>query len=408
MTKRPRPESIAFQEFVPSEHVDNKRCIWCGQESRYNRAHIISRKLTVSSHASAILKYSICETCNSKCGEVEQWVLRHSPLGWIRFFYYFDSNRRSDSATFFSYFFAYNVGEWVVYNLDINRSRRTVPTQLLLSHDDTLTMYTQNPEVGQYEGLERIASSIRRGDYRTDIKHSLPADFHARVLIREGKVWVISRTKAEFDQLVRAFDSSRYDAKAGHLCQLQDSGRARQHFQWSRSNWLKFCVKIAYETLCLFEGQERCLAPEFETVRQYVLAGCSSHHRELVFGEHGPLDLRNTPSAVNVDLTSKQAFPRPFSALLTNTEPGMHVVAIYEIGGWICSSVSIAGFPPCFIAMGGPDVHLLDLYQLVYDEQEDQFHFLRLAYDQARPVIPVRVSGDPRAIARTYGLRAVG
>lgn len=408
MMRRPRRDFIAFQEFMPSEQAGDKRCIWCKQYSRHNRAHIISRKLTLSSHAAAILRYSVCETCNSKCGEVEQWVLRHSPLGWIRFFYYFDSNRRSDPTSLFSYFYAHNVGEWVIYNLDTSQSRRAIPAQLFLLHDGTLRMYTENPQAVHYDEFEKIAPSIRKGDYRADIKDSLPIDFHARALIKKGKVWVISRTKTEFDQFVKTFDSSKFESTPGHWYQLQGSGQDRQHFQWSRSNWLKFCTKIAYETLCLFEGPKRCLAPEFEAIRKYVLAGGSAHYRELVFDENGPLDAQNTPSVINADLTLGQVFPQPFPALLTHTEPGMHAVTIYEIDGWVCSSVSIAGFPPCFIAMGGPNVHLLDLYELVYDEQEDQFHFLRLAYEQTRPVIPLHLSGDVKdTIARTYGLKAI-
>ena len=83
----------------------------------------------------------------------------------------------------------------------------------------------------------------------------------------------------------------------------------------------------------------------------------------------------------------------------------MHEVILYEIDGWVCSSISISGFPACCIVLGGPDTHLKDLYMLVYDNQTDEFDTVCLAYNHYKPVIPLPIQGKMReALLRTYKL----
>ncbi len=61
------------------------------------------------------------------------------------------------------------------------------------------------------------------------------------------------------------------------------------------------------------------------------------------------------------------------------------------------------------IVMADPGCHLGDLYQMVYDDEEDQFHFLRLACDHNKPIIPLDVDEIVGSgIARTYGLKPFG
>ncbi len=104
-------------------------------------------------------------------------------------------------------------------------------------------------------------------------------------------------------------------------------------------------------------------------------------------------------------MTQGQNCPHDFFALLPCVSPGMHEVILYEIDGWVCSSVSVSGFPSLCIVLGGPDTHLRDLYMLVYDNQTDEFDTVRLAYDRYRPIIPLPTQGKMReALLRTYNL----
>jgi hypothetical protein len=93
--------------------------------------------------------------------------------------------------------------------------------------------------------------------------------------------------------------------------------------------------------------------------------------------------------------------------MLSHAEAGMHSITIYESEGWICGSVSFAGFPPSALVLGGPDEHLEDIYSVVYDEVEGTFHYSRLAFDSTKPIIPMAVSGDLSVLAKTYGLRPI-
>jgi hypothetical protein len=85
----------------------------------------------------------------------------------------------------------------------------------------------------------------------------------------------------------------------------------------------------------------------------------------------------------------------------------MHAVALYEIGGWICSSISIAGFPPSFLVLAGPDAHLDDFYIAIYDDEEDEFHYLKLPNDCQSPLValPLEERGDFTQVFETYHLK---
>lgn len=398
---------IAFQEYVPHEQKNDDRCIWCKLCMPRNKAHIISKKLTNSSHATAVLKFAVCQKCNSKCGDIEQWILRRSPLTWVRFLCYQDSNNNAECMTVPSYFYAKNFGEWLVYNIEAGR-RKVIPSQVLLLRNGNVTMFSQKPQITQESESEAIATSLRNARFRTDINRKLPTDFSPRALFEKGTVVVISRTEKDSRRFLEEMLTQKFNVTSLDLLHSGGSAEDRQHFKWSRTNWLKFCAKISYETLCLFEGPRRCLEPEFEKIRNYVLQGVSKGHKEVVFAEHGPISDSDIPTFINADLTVGQKCPSKMSAMLGYAEPGMHHVIIYEIDGWICSSVAIAGFPPCFLVMGGPNAHLDDLYQMIYDEQDDHFNFLKLAYDQTRPVISLQVEGNVKeTIMRTYKLKAI-
>ncbi len=396
-------EFIALQRFAPKEYQGESKCIWCKQQAPRNRAHIISRKLTLTSHETAVLKYSVCQTCNAKCSQIERWVLRNSPLGWVRLYFYLGSNKGSDSSTIPAYFYDEDQREWLIYTLEGWKSSKTIDSQLILTNEGQLRLIAEHLPDTQ---LETIRNSIGTATYAVDIRPTLPENFSPRALVDSGRVIVIARTQTELDTYVDTVGNSRPEEELRHRVQPKSTTGSRQHFKWSNENWLKFCAKIAYETLCLFEGPDRCLKPEFERVRFYVLAGASDHHREVVFDEHGPVSHQDGPIPLHIDLTQGQDCPTNFSAIYPRVAPGMHSVVLYEMDGWVCSSVSIAGFPAASMVLGGPDAHLHDLYMLVYDDEMDEFDAVCLAYDPSQPVIALHLEGHMnKAIVRTYKLK---
>jgi len=397
---------IAFQEFVPQEKANDERCIWCKLYTPRNKAHIISKKLTISSHAVAVLKFTVCQKCNSKCGDIEQWILRYTPLAWLRFLCYLDGNKNSECMTVPSYFYANNFGEWLVYSIEAG-GQKVILSQVLMLKDGNMKMFSQKQQSTHDSEIEAITDAIENTSFKTDINNKLPIDFSPRALFEKGTVTVISRTENDFKLFLEEMLTHKFDASSGDLLHSGGSVQDRQHFRWSQVTWLKFCAKISYEALCLFEGPHRCLEPEFEKIRNYVLSGPSKEHRELIFTDHGPLTESDTPNLVNADLTVEQKCPS-LPALLGHAEAGMHNFILYECDGWICSSVAIAGFPPCFLVLAGPNSHLNDLYQMTYDEREDRFIFLKLAYDQKQPIIPLHVAGNVcDTIAKTYKLKPI-
>jgi hypothetical protein len=287
--------------------------------------------------------------------------------------------------------------------LEGKKSNRTIDSQLILTKDKQLTLIAKHTPDDQFD---IILSSIKGVKYKTDIRPTLPEDFSPRALVDRDQTIVIARSQSEIDSFIEALRDTLLQEESRHRVKLISSGPDRQHFKWSKENWIKFCAKIAYETICLFEGSERCLQPEFERVRSFVLAGTSKHYRELLFDEQGPLGLQDVPNTrIGVDLTCSQECPRDFLSLSPRVDPGMHSVVLYEIDGWICSSVSISGLPATLLVLGGPDAHLRDLYMLVYDDQTDEFDTVCLANDPSQPVIPLPLQGHMiEALARTYKL----
>jgi hypothetical protein len=312
------------------------------------------------------------------------------------------SNKESDSSAIPSYFYAEDQHEWLVYRLEGGRLTKTIDSQLILNKDGQLIFITEQPE----SQLDTIRSRIRIGAQIVDVRPSLPEDFSPRALVSREQVIVVARTQQEIVLFIDVIRNTNWCDKSRNRVQPQSTGGNRQHFKWSRENWVKFCAKISYETLCLFEGSEYCLKSDFERVRSFVLAGISGHYREIVFNEHGPLGSRDIPNIQGcIDMTQGQDCPQDFFALLPNISSGMHEVILYEIDGWVCSGVSISGFPACCIVLGGPDSHLRDLYMLVYDNQTDDFDTVCLAYDRYRPIIPLPVQGNMKeALVRTYKL----
>jgi len=392
---------LAFQEFTPHEQHDG-RCIWCGYRAAKNKEHLISRKLTLTSHQSTVLRYNVCQGCNAKCGRIEDWVLRNSPLGWTRFFHYLSSNRGSDSGSIPSYFYSDYLSEWLVYRLDGRNQHRTIESQLIVKNDGCLTFITEERQSPASSVLRRALTS----EWVVDVRPSLPEDFSPRVLFDGTRAVAIARTKELTDILQELVGNNDWRLASLKAVPIQ-STKHRQHFKWSKDNWIKFCAKISHETLCLFEGSGCCLRPDFERVRSYVLGGVSSHYREVVFDEHGPIGAGDMPTVPEcVDISVGQDCPMDFIAVSPHVSPGMHQVILYEMDGWICSSVSVSGFPACSIVLAGPNAHLKDLYSLTYDDKSDAFHTLRLAYDRRLPIVPLPVVGHAKdAILRTYGLK---
>jgi hypothetical protein len=395
---------IAFQQFNPEEHQNDKRCIWCGKEYPHNKSHIISRKLTLTSHHSAILEYSVCQNCNSKCGQLENWVLRNSPLGWTRFFFYLSSNKDSNTGTIPSYFWDEDQHEWIIYSLEGRKRVKTIDCQFILKQNGQLMLVTERPGTQ----LNILLGTIGTNTHILDIRPSLPDDFSPRALISHDKVIVIARSQEATSLFIQKITNSEISEESKNRKRLKSSPQNRQHFRWSRENWIKLCAKISYETLCLFEGSEYCLKSDFDRVRTYVLSGVSEHYHEIVFDEHGPLCSQDIPNTYGgIDITNDQHAPENFVALLPFISPGMHSVNLYEIDGWIYSSISIAGFPACCLVLGGPNMHLRDMYTLIYDNQTDDFHTVCLAYDPNKPAIPIFIEGNmSESLVRTYKLRS--
>jgi hypothetical protein len=74
----------------------------------------------------------------------------------------------------------------------------------------------------------------------------------------------------------------------------------------------------------------------------------------------------------------------------------------------LMTPLGFAGLPATTLVLAGPNVHLNGFYQMIYDQQEEAYHFLRLADDEAEPIIPVAVPGNRLdEVAETYKPRAI-
>lgn len=401
---------IAFQQFVPREQKLPSNCIWCGQIAPTNRAHIISRKLATGAQNAPTLRFSICKACNLTCGSLEEWVLQFTPLSWVRMMLYLRPGANSTTKGVPSYFFSAVLNEWVVFHLDAKTHSYAVPTQLVISEELGANLLTQVPEIEtSYEQLLfNMITALRGQNCKIDVRASLPEDFSPRILLENDSFLLITRDNIELQGFTeRIIQLSKRIPTAQQLL-LENTGQERYHFQWSGANWARFCAKVALEALCLFEGGEKCLRPAFSLVRNFVLRDTLKTRKEIIFDERGPCLVQDVPLPVFVDLTPGQNAPRSLPKLLQHGEPGMHNVTLYEIRGWVVASITFAGFPSSVLVLGGPDEHLADLYQLIYDNKEAKFDFVRLAYDQTKPVIPMPVSGDHFSdLAETYRLVSV-
>jgi hypothetical protein len=397
---------VAFQEFLPNEQKETGRCIWCGEIAPVNRAHIISKKLTKQAKNAPTLRFRICQACNSLCGNLEQWILRKTPLSLVRIMLYAGTNagRHSD---FPSYFYSEALGDWVVFQLDPASHSYRIGTQLILSNEKQATLLTEEPEERHKAVLEIIQNSARRESALKNVRPSLPSDFTPRLLLLDSQeVIAIAGTEVGAQQALQSALLLEQMPEARARQCLNDSEREHHHFQWSRKNWARFCAKTALETLCLFEGGEVCLRQEFDHVRDFVRNGILSKGKEIVFEQTGPQDNSAISVPVYVDLTAGQTAPEYSACILPHTDPGCHIVLLYEIQGWVLASIVFGGFPPSVLVLAGPDAHLRDVYQMIYDYEESEFHFLRLAYNEREPVIPFPIPGDRfAALANTYRLR---
>jgi len=398
---------LAVQQFLPEEHQESGCCIWCGGKKPKNRAHIISRKLSDNASRSPVLRFSVCHDCNSACGELEKWVLRYTPLTWIRFMMYLGANRLGDTKDVPSYFFSQNLGEWIVFHLDANRQTYMISTQLLINRKGAISLLTQSDQTIHGKELNQMITMVRCSDFIVDERASMPKDFSPRLILEGGQTILICRNRSDIKLVVNSVLSLDKKPKTVRRMQLENTGQERYHFKWSRLNWARFCSKTAYEALCLFEGGSVCLSPSYKTIRQFVREGLTKTGREVIFSEKGPIRDIDTPKPIYIDLTVGQNAPVPIPALMAHCEPGMHYIVLYEINGWILSSVTFAGFPPSVVVMGGPNTHLKDLYQLIYDDIDKAYDFVRLAYDKSRPVFTIPVEGELfNSLRLTYNLRS--
>ena len=398
---------LAFQEFKPLETDHENRCIWCRTDYPKNRAHIVSKKLTVRDHTANLLRDSVCEKCNREFGRLECWILRNTPLVWIRLYFYHTSNRLSNTNSILSYFYANEFKDWIVFTIEGTKETRHVVCQLILKKNKLTFISEYDPDTASLH-YNRIFNNIQNNDFVEDIERDLPGDFSPRAIIDDDRIIVIAKDASGLLEFKKHVQDAKSGVPAAAHVKPTDDGGNYQHFKWSKSNWVRFCAKIAFESLCLFEGAELCLRSEFDQVRSYAMSSVSKHSRNLIFNEHGPIRESDTPMPIFVDLSKGQNCPENLSAPLIQSGLGMHTIAVYEINGWICASISISGFPPSFLVLGGPEVHLNDFYIAQYDYEEDEFHYLELAHDETTAVIPIQINGDKfDEIAKTYKLKKV-
>ncbi len=395
---------LAFQEFEPLEVSYGSRCIWCRKGHPKNRAHIVSKKLTVRGHATNLLRYSVCESCNREFSKLENWILRNTPLGWIRLHFYPDSNRWSNTGKILSYFYANEFQDWIVFTIEGTKETRHIICQLILKKNKLTFISEYDPDIASLH-YNRFFHNIQNNDFVEDIDRDLPEDFSPRAIVNNDRIIVIAKDAGGSLEFKKHIQDAKFGIPVADRIKFTDAGKHYQHFRWSKSNWVRFCAKIAFESLCLFEGAELCLRSEFDQVRSYAMSSISKQGRKLIFNEHGPVRVSDTPVSVFVDLSKGQDCPQNLSASLIQAGLGMHTIAVFEISGWICASISICGFPPSLLVLAGPEVHLNDFYIAVYDDEEDEFHYVKLVYDETIPVIPIQIKGGQLdEIAKTYNL----
>lgn len=397
---------LAFEEFTPQELRETGRCIWCGESAQTNRAHIISKKLTMGALNAPVLRFRVCAACNSLCGELELWILRRTPLSFLRSMLYVGRTPTNQFGTL-SLFYSETFREWVIFQLDSQNQRYVISTQLIFASGQEPMMLTEEPEEQHQALIDAIKSTLHRDRVRTELS-PFPDDFSPRLLLLGiDRAVVIARSSADANRVMRDAASTASTPKGRIRKRSNPDGRERHHFKWSRQNWARFCAKTALEALCLFEGGESCLREEYKRVRDFVLNGEHSDGYEVIFDKAGPVDESSVPTPVYLDLTNGQEAPEYIRQILPDVDPGSHIVLLYEIRGWVVASLGFAGLPPSTLILAGPDAHLKDFYQLIYDHGGGEYHFLRLAGTSGKPIIPIPIPGDRfDDLVETYRLKS--
>ena len=238
---------LALQQFVPQERKPCASCIWCGQVAPVNRAHIISRKLTTGARNAPTLRFNVCKTCNSTCGRLEEWILRSTPLSWLRMMLYLRPGSEGTTRYVPSYFFSAMLNDWVVFHLDGKTRSYVVSSQLILSPEFGAKLLTEAPQELHEQLLSRITAALRDKSYNIDIRGSLPLDFSPRLLIDKERILLIARTEIESQRFTEdTVQLVKQARNAERLC-MENTGREQHHFQWSKVNWarrrhLKHCA----------------------------------------------------------------------------------------------------------------------------------------------------------------------
>ena len=385
---------LLFQEFAPEEQKMENICIWCLKKNVKNRAHIISKKLNESNQGKHILRFSVCRNCNDHCGKIEQWILRNTPLGWARFFLYRSSNRHSQASTVPSYYYDSKFKELIICKID--GSGRIIRPQLILGSGEKFAFYSHGEFGSDFDrsSLDKLVRLMKSDTSEIAIMEDLPVGFSSRALLDGDRILVIARSEVDFDLFKRVKGGFSFDGGTADLVRAESSGKEVQHYKWSRENWLKFCTKVSFETLSLFEGNRFCLKEEFQQVRSFVLSDISKNYSEIIFDEKGPVNISDNHFPACVDLSVGQNCSQTVAGLLMQVEAGMHGISLYEFKGWIFSSISISGLQPILLILGGPNLHLSDCYKLIYDDREGKFYYLKLAFDKNEEATPAAMSGE--------------
>lgn len=368
------------KEIYPSELKLNKECIWCKKNNKKNRAHIISKKLTLNVHNAPVLKFGVCESCNSICGKLEEWILSRTPLNWIKLMLYVGGSSKAKSKSP-AYYFSSVINEWIVFSIYADKERRnyhhTAIQFIIPNNDKNAYLASSNLMINVSETIDFFKQSIRNKTYRIDNNKSLPKTFSPRLILDNNNVILIIKDKSEIGIVESFIKDITNDVQMnnGKLLKLNPTD-SRIHYKWSTINWTKFCAKSAFEALYLFKGSDLCLKDSFNNLREFVLSPLEKAKIDVVFNNKGPTDYRFL-NPIHVDLTN--ASPSTIPALIPDTKNGQHEVVLYEVNGWLVATVVFTGFPPVVLVLAS-DIEKLDLvYKMYYDYKEEKYYFYELS-----------------------------
>ncbi len=227
-------EFLALQQFVPQEQKPCDRCIWCGQVSPANRAHIISRKLTTAARNAPTLRFNVCKTCNSTCGRLEEWILRFTPLSFLRVMLYLPPGSEGTTRYVPSYFFSAVLNDWIVFHLDGKTRSYVVSPQLILSPKFGAKLFIEPPQELHEQMIKRMMAALQDKTYSIDVRVSLPADFSPRLVLDKERVLLIARTDIDSQRFIE--DTAYLDkhVQKEPPLRLENTGREQHHFRWSK------------------------------------------------------------------------------------------------------------------------------------------------------------------------------